>query len=198
MAKQLISIVEISSLNEILNEINYPFSLKIFNFENINEFLDKINSENSDISGSLIISKKNNLQLLSTNSVNDKDLILLDDEPIKILSLIEKINITVIKKKYNYQSELFIKKYKLDLNSRIISYQKNKLKLTEREIDIILFLKERNSPQPVKNLQNEVWKYSSTLETHTVETHIYRLRKKIKDQFNDDEFIFSLKDGYKI
>ena len=198
MAKQLISIVEISSLNEILNEINYPFSLKIFNFENINEFLDKINSENSDISGSLIISKKNNLQLLSTNSVNDKDLILLDDEPIKILSLIEKINITVIKKKYNYQSELFIKKYKLDLNSRIISYQKNKLKLTEREIDIILFLKERNSPQPVKNLQNEVWKYSSTLETHTVETHIYRLRKKIKDQFNDDEFIFSLKDGYKM
>ena len=84
------------------------------------------------------------------------------------------------------------------MNSRIISYQKDKLKLTEREIDIILFLKERNSPQPVKNLQNEVWKYSSTLETHTVETHIYRLRKKIKDQFNDDEFIFSLKDGYKI
>ena len=113
MAKQLISIVEISSLNEILNEINYPFSLKILNFENINEFLDKINSENSEISESIIISKKNNLQLLSTNSVNDKDLILLDDEPIKILSLIEKINITVIKKKYNYQSELFIKNINL-------------------------------------------------------------------------------------
>ncbi len=196
MAKQFISIVEIPSLNEIFNEINYPFSLKIFNFENTSEFLDKIKSKNLEISDSLIISKKNNLQLLST--INVKELILLDNEPIKILSLIEKINIALIKKKYNYQSELFIKKYKLDLNSRTISYQKDNLKLTEREIDIILFLKDRTIPQSVKNLQNEVWKYSSTMETHTVETHIYRLRKKIKDKFNDDEFIFSLKNGYKI
>ena len=74
MAKQLISIVEISSLNEILNEINYPFSLKIFNFENINEFLDKINSENSDISGSLIISKK--IQQLSEYVINDSGFLL--------------------------------------------------------------------------------------------------------------------------
>ena len=196
MAKQFISIVEIPSLNEIFNEINYPFSLKIFNFENTSEFLDKIKSKNLEISDSLIISKKNNLQLLST--INVKELILLDNEPIKILSLIEKINIALIKKKYNYQSELFIKKYKLDLNSRTISYQKDNLKLTEREIDIILFLKDKGIPQSVVNLQNEVWGYSDALETHTVETHIYRLRKKIKDKFNDEKFIISHNDGYLI
>jgi len=72
------------------------------------------------------------------------------------------------------------------------------LKLTEREIDIILFLKEKESPQSVNNLQNEVWNYSSTLETHTVETHIYRLRKKFKNCFNDEDFISSSKEGYKI
>ena len=72
------------------------------------------------------------------------------------------------------------------------------LKLTEREIDIILFLKNQIIPQSVNMMQNKVWGYSSDLETHTVETHIYRLRKKIKDKFNDKNFITSEEEGYKI
>ena len=70
------------------------------------------------------------------------------------------------------------------------------LKLTEREIDTVLFLKNENKPVNVNILQKKVWKYGEDLETHTVETHIYRLRKKIKDTFNDDTFIESKKDGY--
>ena len=70
------------------------------------------------------------------------------------------------------------------------------LKLTEREIDTVLFLKNENKPVNVNILQKKVWKYGEDLETHTVETHIYRLRKKIKDTFNDDTFIQSKKDGY--
>ena len=63
-------------------------------------------------------------------------------------------------------------------------------------MDIILFLKENNYPQKIHKLQSKVWKYSLNLETHTVETHIYRLRKKIREKFDDDEFIFSTDNGY--
>ena len=82
------------------------------------------------------------------------------------------------------------------INSRILKKSDNELKLTEREIDTIIFLKNKNKPVKVDILQRKVWKYGEDLETHTVETHIYRLRKKIKDTFNDDSFIQSKKNGY--
>jgi len=197
MAKQFISIVEISILHDILNELKTLFSFKIFNFINTNDFL-KESKESSDIANSIIISKKYNHQLLSSKKIATNGLILLEDKPIKIGQLLDKINVLLIKKKYNFQSQLNIKSYSLNINSRIISSKGDELKLTEREIDIILFLNEKKVPQSVDNLQNEVWRYSSTLETHTVETHIYRLRKKIKSSFKDDNFILSLKEGYKI
>ena len=198
MTKQFISIVEISTLNDILDEIKTLFSFKILNFINSKDFLKEIDNENHEAVSSIIISKKNNHLLLSSSKFNTNSLIVLDDKPIKIGYLIDRINILLIKKKYNFQSQLNIKNYLLNINSRIISSREDELKLTEREIDIILFLNKKKKPQPVINLQNEVWKYSNTLETHTVETHIYRLRKKIKSTFNDDNFILSLKEGYKI
>ncbi len=133
-----------------------------------------------------------------SNNIDNKNLIILTELPIKILGLIEKININFLKQKYSSQSNFAIKQYKLDLNSRIMSYQKKDLKLTEREIEIILFLNKNKTPQSIDILQKEVWGYSENLETHTVETHVYRLRKKIKDTFKDDNFLVSLKDGYKI
>ena len=198
MTKQFISIVEISPLHDILNEIKSIFSFKIHNFINTRDFLTKITSTNSEISNSIIVSKKNNHELLSSEKIDTNCLILVDDRPIKINQLLDKINIFLIKQKYNFQSRLIIKNYTLNLNSRIISTSKENLKLTEREIDVILFLMEKVLPQSVNSLQNEVWKYENTLETHTVETHIYRLRKKIKSSFKDDNFILSLKEGYKI
>ena len=89
----------------------------------------------------------------------------------------------MLKQKYNDQSKVLVGKYKIDINSREISYEDKKLKLTEREIDIILFLKNMKNSQSIENLQREVWGHNSNLETHTVETHIYRLRKKIKNIF---------------
>ena len=71
-----------------------------------------------------------------------------------------------------------------------------KLNLTEREGNLIIFLNKSTSPVSVDTLQKEVWEYGSELETHTVETHIYRLRKKIKEKFNDNNFIISTKEGY--
>ena len=116
--------------------------------------------------------------------------------PVDIYNLIEKINIQLIKYKYNFQSKIKVKNYSLDLNSRIISKGDNILKLTEREMDIIIFLNESNLPQKINALQNQVWGYSSELETHTVETHVYRLRKKIYDNFKDQYFIISTDTGY--
>ena len=72
------------------------------------------------------------------------------------------------------------------------------MKLTEKEVDTILFLHNKKIPQSIKTLLLEVWGYLDDVETHTVETHIHRLRKKIKDQFNDDSFIISHDEGYKI
>ena len=91
-----------------------------------------------------------------------------------------------------------INNYVLDLNSRTITKDKESLKLTQKEIDIILFLNDYKKPQKVNILQNKVWGYSLELETHTVETHIYRLRKKIKEAFNDENLITSEKNGYLI
>ena len=104
----------------------------------------------------------------------------------------------MLKQRFSFQSNINIKNYTLNLNSRVISKNENELKLTEREIEIILFLNDKKKPQNINILQKEVWSYVRDLETHTVETHIYRLRKKISDKFNDNNFIVSLKEGYSI
>ncbi len=192
MTKQIINIVEFPILHDILDEINSLLSFKIINYQNSKEFLksEKLND--------LTLLKKDNHQLLSSKTVSIKNLILIDDVPIKLEQLLNLINIRLIKKKYDFQSQLNIKNYSLNLNSRVISFQGTELKLTEREIDIILFLNDKKLPQTISSLQNSVWNYSNKLETHTVETHIYRLRKKINDKFNDDKFIISHENGYLI
>ena len=88
--------------------------------------------------------------------------------------------------------------YKINLNSREMSFKDLTLKLTEKESKVILFLSKSNKPVNVDQLQSKVWGFNSKLETHTVETHIYRLIKKINDKFNDENFIISKKDGYEI
>ena len=118
------------------------------------------------------------------------------ETPVVIDKLIEKINVKYIKSKYEDQSKIYIKDYIINLNSRVISQSEKRLKLTEKEVNIILFLNNKKKPQKINILENKVWGHSSALETHTVETHIYRLRKKIKNEFDDDNFIISKKDGY--
>ena len=84
----------------------------------------------------------------------------------------------------------------LNLNSKFISKSDLSLKLTEKEIEIILYLNETKTKHDVADLQKNIWGYSADMETHTVETHIYRLRKKISDKFNDENFILSHQNGY--
>jgi hypothetical protein len=198
MFNQSVSIIEFSNLYNILTEVKSLFIFNIRNYENSVIFLNEIESKNIEIINSTIIVNNNNHPLFSNNKINRNNILVIDKFPIKIEILLDKINTHLIKQKYNFQSNLNIKKYNLNLNSRTIINGSKELKLTEREIDIILFLNENKKPQSVINLQNKVWGYSFDLETHTVETHIYRLRKKIKDKFNDEKFIVSHDEGYKI
>ena len=193
MNKQSIIIYDFEILFIILKEIKENLKFEIFNFKKDNE-ISKL--DNSTYGTYLIVVKS--LSNFINKDIEKKKLYLIENLPIKIDKFIEKINIQLLKQKYNYQSEIRINKYKLNLNSREISLNKKLIKLTEREIDIILFLNENKKPINIDILQKEVWGYSSELETHTVETHIYRLRKKLKDKFNDEEFILSLKKGYQI
>ena len=186
MNSKKIIIFDYDILFNILDEIkgNLNFDIISCNQNNLNTILDKLEKD------FLIISKKKEKNL--------KNNLIIENNPLSINKLIEIININFLKIQFNFQSEISIGTYKLDLNSREISKNKSILDLTERETNLIMFLK--NSPKPVKinELQKEVWRYSSELETHTVETHIYRLRKKIKDKFDDDNFIISLPNGYMI
>ena len=198
MIKQKIYIIDFDELFNILDEIKSVLSFQTFNFNNLDIFLKSLNQNESEPENFLIVTKKQNENKFKSTAIDKNSLFFLEDLPSELSKIIEKINIQLIKKKYNYQSKINIENYILNLNSRTIIKNNKQLKLTEKEIDIILFLNNNTNPQSVAKLQNEVWGYSSELETHTVETHIYRLRRKINNIFNDDKFIVSYDKGYLI
>ena len=134
--------------------------------------------------------------MLQSENVSNKNILYINNLPMNIDKIIETINIKWIKLKFNHQSKVNIKSYELNLNSKILSKKSIFLKLTEKEIEIILYLNSDSVKKNVLNLQKKIWGYSSNIETHTVETHIYRLRKKINEKFKDNEFILSDKNGY--
>ena len=122
-------------------------------------------------------------------------------EKLALPTTVEQINKIVlnniIKKKFKINSSLKIKNYKLDKNSRRLIKNDISLELTEKEIELIELLNKKSFTKK-KEILSTIWKYSSDADTHTVETHIYRLRKKIKEIFDDEIFIKSEKKGYTI
>ena len=193
MVKQIINIICIPILYNILDEIKDYLKFQILHYKNEEIFL---NSNDLNLNNSLILVRSDNKVFSNNGKISRKIFFSIPNYPITIDKLVEILNVNLIKQKYNYQSNIYIKDYKLDLNSRTITKNNQNLKLTQKEIDIILFLNSYEKPQKVNVLQNKVWGYSLELETHTVETHIYRLRKKIKDEFKDNNFILSNDDGY--
>ena len=192
MIKQNIFIVNFNSLYEILEEIKENLSFNIIRYENVGDFNI---AEHTDIKKSLIIIKPNQ-NLLVNENLKVENFFNLKNAPLRLNKLIELINVHLIKLKFNYQSKIIIKDYELNLNSKFFSKDNIILKLTEKEIQIILYLRENKKKNHVLDLQKNIWSYSPNMETHTVETHIYRLRKKISDKFKDENFILSHKNGY--
>lgn len=186
MIKQNVHIVNYNSLYVILEEIKENLSFDIIKYENEKDYFKK----NNDSINSLIITnsyKKN---------FDKKNLLIFNNLPMPLVKIVELININLIKLKFNSQAKINIKNYELNLNSKIFSNNNINLKLTEKEIEIILYLNSKKIKHNVLDLQKNIWGYSSDLETHTVETHIYRLRKKISEKFDDKNFIISHNDGY--
>jgi len=111
----------------------------------------------------------------------------------EINSIVELIS---AKKKFNKNSSIKVKSYVLNKNEKKLSDNRNFIILTEKEIQLIELLLNSSKPVSKENILSSVWHYSSDADTHTVETHIYRLRKKINEKFMDENFIFINKDGY--
>ena len=186
MSNQNLIIYKFNSLYHILEELDLDLNFKII-------FVDSENSLNKmikNLSNYLIISNK------KYSDINNQ--FILVNTPINMFKLLEIINIEFLKIHYNSQSKVKINNYTIDLNSREMLKDNITLKLTEKEINTITYLSKSEKPVSIDELQEKVWSYQSNIETHTVETHIYRLRKKILNAFNDNEFIVSEKNGYKI
>ena len=186
MNNQNLIIFNFPAIYETLSEIESKLNFKILN-------LDKKDLSKFDKK------KYQNFIFLTEKKVLDIDNeYILKKLPLKLSDLIKKINIEFLKLNYKDQSNYQIGSYIIDLNSKKISNKHENLKLTEKEIATLLYLSRSKKPIGIKELQSNVWGHKSILETHTVETHIHRLRKKIKEKFNDQNFIISSKEGYSI
>ena len=190
MQKSSLNILNFKILYNIFFETKNFHNLELYEYQYEKDLVEGLKQQKN----SIIISKVP----IINQSINKKQTIIIEDYPLNFFSLIDKINSTLLMQQYDFQSNYEIKDYKMDLNSRIINKKDLELKLTQREIEVILFLQKNKKPIDVNTLQKQVWGYSEDLETHTVETHIYRLRKKIKKTFDDENFIESLKEGYLI
>ena len=186
MNNQNIIVYRFNHLYQILKELEKEIHFKII------EILDEksLINEIKNLNNYLIITKK---QILKVNNQ-----FILTQLPIKIFRMIEKLNIEFLKNQFVEQSRVTIKNYTIDINSREIVSKNVKLKITEKEINTIIYLSKINKPISINELQTTVWGYHSDIETHTVETHIYRLRKKILKVFLDEDFIISTNNGYQI
>ena len=134
---QSVFIINFNSLYEILDEIKDNLSFKIIKFENEENFQKNLDL---DIVDYLVISKTDH-KLLQNNNKTNQNLLEFNDLPLSLKKLLELINIKLIKLKFNQQSKTIIKGYELNLNSKFFSKDGLKLKLTEKEIEIILYLK---------------------------------------------------------
>ena len=183
MSLKTIIIYQNKILHNILNEISENINYKILYAENIDFDFQKFE----------------NYLVITSNKIQElKNQLVFNNFPVNLNAFIENVSIAFLKQEYSSNSRISVGNYELDLNSRVLSFNKKNLDLTEMEANLILFLKKSNEPETVKNLQKKVWGHMPDLETHTVETHVYRLRKKIKDKFQDNNFIKSFRNGYQI
>ena len=182
MNKQYLLIYNYPALFKILNELRHALGFEIKN-------LSENDLKNKNYTNGLVISRDN---------LNIDNQVKIEKFPIQFERLLDVLNILFLKKKIEDQKDIKIGEYIFNYNSRRLTKDNRNLILTEKETTIINFLRQSKKPVSVKNLQKKVWGYNTNLETHTVETHVYRLRKKIDQNLNDENFIQSSKFGYYI
>jgi len=194
-----LSILGSPSFTNILNELEFNNILKTTSKLNYNEkkTLVKIlfvqNLKIKDVKNYLlenepIILFLNNRDFIKKNNLNLLDFHVILDLPIDFFSFKEILNILITKYIFSKKSKIIIKDYEIDSNARSITRQKITVKLTERELELILALNNNNGVNK-HFLLKSIWKHSLDLDTHAFETHLHRLRKKINKYFKDKNFI---------
>tara|TARA_B100000989_G_scaffold285593_1_gene253455 strand:- start:800 stop:1363 length:564 start_codon:yes stop_codon:yes gene_type:complete len=173
-------------LFKILAELEQDLNFKILEVNNEKLLEQQIQK----LDNYIIITKK--------KFFNISQQLVFNQYPVKVSKLVEKINVEFMKKNFEKQSQITINNYTIDLNARELFSNTIKLKLTEKEINTIIYMSKSKKSVSINDLEKNVWKYQPDIETHTVETHIYRLRKKILKTFKDKNFILSKKNGYQI
>ncbi|PHX88712.1 MAG: hypothetical protein CK535_05470 [Pelagibacteraceae bacterium] len=194
-----VSVLGSSSFSNILSE---------FDFNNIINSKHHQNKNNKNISVKILFAENLNIKVVKNTLLENELVILLLKQkdyikknhlklfnfqiylelPIELLSFKEILNILVTKYNFSKKSKIIIKDYEIDSNERSISKNDIKIKLTEKELELILALKNNNGLNK-SYLLKTIWKHSSDLDSHAFETHLHRLRKKIYKTFDDDNFI---------
>ena len=201
-----ISILGSNSFSEILNELEFSniINSKKQSNPDLKEVLVKIlfvdNLKIKDVKNFLLQNEPTilflkNKDYIKSNNLNLRDFHISLELPIEILSFKEILNILITKYNFFKKSKVIIKNYEIDSNERSISCGKTKVKLTEKELELILALNNNNGLNK-SFLLKSVWKHSLDLDTHAFETHLHRLRKKINKYFKDKNFIVEKKSFY--
>jgi len=200
-----ISVFNNKTFFEIIKEIKLFSNYKINHYKDLNFCVKEAKKGNHLVvffDKSLAeINKYNFPSILAIKSINktNKPSSILNEEikvPFTIFNFKEKIISAIAKNEFKKNSLINLKGYTIDKNERKIKKNNLELQLSEKEIDFLILFSENNNPIKREFLLKKVWNYSQETETHTVETHIHRLRKKISEKFNDNDFIKNNKKGY--
>lgn len=189
------------SLKELKAYLNFDISVsKIYLNDSQQKNFDILIFHQDFLENNILqeIEKSNKIKILLSNTKKENpnyfnEIISL---PISVNDLNDIVENSIIKKSFNINSSIKIKNYTLDKNEKKLIKDKTFILLTEKEIQLLELFLTNEKPVNKNKILEVVWKYSKSADTHTVETHIYRLRKKIKDKFSDEKFILNNDEGY--
>ena len=191
----------ISTLTELKHYFNFNLtSIKNDILQNNVDVLICHKDKLEDNEAMNLIKKYNCLKILASNKdiKNLKTFNFILKLPTSIIEINNLVESSIAKEKFVKNSSIYIKSYSIDKNEKKLFKNDNFIVLTEKEIALLELFLSTKEPIPKEKILLQVWKYASDADTHTVETHIYRLRKKINDSFGDDNFILNNKQGYYI
>ena len=201
------------NFNKTLDEIKNKLSFNLIIYDSKEYLKQTINNYHILLIDYEFLNKKTEVDLIKFENFKLPILLLIDPKtkvnknfifndqlyfPINILDLKKKINDLLSSYKFSKNSSVIIKNYTIDKNLKIMKKDNIFINLTEKEVNLLFLLNEEKKPLNKKVILKKIWQYSIDADTHTVETHIYRLRKKVLEKFGDKEFINIFKEGYSL
>ena len=202
-----------NNFNKSLDEIKNKLSFNLVIYDSKDYLKQTIHDYHVLLIDNEFLNKQTEVDLIKFDSFKLPILLLIDSRakvkknlifndqlyfPFNILELKKKINDLLSSHKFSKNSSVIIKDYIIDKNLKIMKRNNELINLTEKEVNLLVLLKEEKKPLNKALILKKIWKYSNNADTHTVETHIYRLRKKVLQIFGDKEFINIVKEGYSL